>query len=144
MKILIVNGPNLNLLGVRSPNIYGTMDMDTYLGVLRGRVAPVEVELFQSNIEGEIIDALHSAIGKWDGVILNAGGYTHTSVSIGDAVAALKDVGLRVIEVHISNIGGREPFRHTSLIAPHCIGSISGFGLYSYELAVKALTENKI
>ncbi len=142
MKILIINGPNLNLLGVRTPNIYGNMDMETYLTTLRKRVAPIEIDLFQSNIEGEIVDALHSAVLNYNGVILNAGGYTHTSVAIADGVAAVMALKLKVVEVHISNITAREPFRHTSLIAPVASGTIFGFGLMGYELAAKALERN--
>ncbi len=135
MKLLIINGPNLNLLGRREAHIYGGKDFETFLKELRERYAGIVIEYYQSNVEGEIINALHDADGGCDGVILNAGGYTHTSVSIADAVAA---VGVPVVEVHISCILAREEFRHTSLIAPHCAGTIMGFGLDSYRLGVES------
>ncbi len=133
MKILIINGPNLNLLGKREPTIYGNRDFDTYLGELRSRFPKVEIAYFQSNVEGEIINALHAADGTYDGIALNAGGYTHTSVAIADAIKA---IGVPVVEVHISCILAREEFRHISLLAPVCKGSIMGFGLDSYRLAI--------
>ena len=135
-KILILNGPNLNLQGRRDREIYGTGTFDEYIVELRRRYPDIELELFQSNIEGELIDALHRSEGLYDGVVLNAGGYTHTSVAIRDAIAA---VSTPVVEVHISSILSREEFRHTSLIAPVCKGSIMGFGLDSYRLGIEAL-----
>lgn len=137
-RILIVNGPNLNLLGSREKEIYGGESFEQYLQKLvKGYLGVIEFTYFQSNIEGEIIDALHNARQSSDGVILNAGGYTHTSVAIADAVSAVAGFGLRVVEVHISNILAREEFRHISLIAPRCAGSIMGFGMDSYRLAVE-------
>jgi 3-dehydroquinate dehydratase II len=135
MKLLIINGPNLNLVGKREQEIYGSKSFLSYLKKLRGHYPEIRIEYFQSNIEGEIIDALHKAGFLYDGIILNAGGYTHTSVSIADAVSAIT---APVIEVHISNIFARESFRHTSLIAPAAKGSIIGFGMESYRLAVES------
>lgn len=136
MKILILNGPNLNLQGRRDTGIYGTKTFPVYLEELRARYPEVEFGYCQSNVEGELIDALHRAEGVYDGVVLNAGGYTHTSVALRDAVAA---VDVPVVEVHISSILAREEFRHTSLLAPVAVGSIMGFGLDSYRLGVEAL-----
>ncbi len=136
MKLLIINGPNLNLLGRREPGIYGNTSFEDYLGHLRRLFAGHEIEYFQSNVEGAIIDALHAADGRYDGVLLNAGGYTHTSVAIADAVGA---IAVKVVEVHISSILAREEFRHTSLIAPRAVGSIMGFGLDSYRLGVLSI-----
>jgi 3-dehydroquinate dehydratase-2 len=136
MLIKIINGPNLNLLGKREPAKYGHSSFEDYLVILRSRFPSVEFEYFQSNIEGELIDEIQKSGFSADGIILNAGGYTHTSVSITDAIAAIKTP---VVEVHITNISAREDFRHTSLIAINCAGSISGFGLDSYRLAVEAL-----
>lgn len=135
MKLLVINGPNLNLLGKREPSVYGNRDFESYLAELRGRYPAIAIKYFQSNIEGEIIDALQGADGKYDGVILNAGGYTHTSVSIADAIGA---VSVPVVEVHISCVLAREEFRHVSLIAPKCRGTVMGFGLDSYRLAVES------
>ncbi len=135
MKLIIINGPNLNLLGVREPHIYGGMTFMEFLEALKKEYPAVTIDHFQSNVEGEIINKLHEVGFTYDGIILNAGGYTHTSVAIGDAVAAIKTP---VVEVHISNIFAREEFRHVSLIAPKCRGSISGFGLNSYRLAVES------
>jgi 3-dehydroquinate dehydratase-2 len=135
MKILIINGPNLNLLGKREPGIYGNTDFDSYLGGLRAQFPAITIDYRQSNVEGEIINAIHAADGVYDGVILNAGGYTHTSVAIADAVAAVE---VPVVEVHISSILKREEFRHISLIAPVAMGSIMGFGLDSYRLGLLA------
>ncbi len=126
----------MNLLGKREPEIYGSQDFDSYLEKLRGRFQSVEISFFQSNIEGEIIDKLHEVGFNVDGIILNAGAYTHTSVAIGDAVKAIKST---VVEVHISNIFRREGFRHVSYIAPNARGSIIGFGLDSYRLAILSL-----
>lgn len=133
MKIVIINGPNLNLLGTREPEIYGHETLDDIINGLKTKYPDVEFVSLQSNVEGEIINMLHEYGFSADGIILNAGGYTHTSVSIADAVAAIKTP---VVEVHISNILAREEFRHTSLIAPHSIGIISGFGAKGYSLAV--------
>jgi 3-dehydroquinate dehydratase II len=138
MKITIINGPNLNLLGKREPEKYGNSSFEDYLAVLKRRFPEISFEYFQSNIEGEIIGKIQESGFSGDGIILNAGGYTHTSVAITDAIAAVKDP---VIEVHITNVASREEFRHTSLIGRSCKGSISGFGLDSYRLAVEALTE---
>lgn len=135
MKIKIINGPNMNLLGKREPEKYGVTSFDEYLEKLKKYYPQIEFEYFQSNIEGEIIDQIHLAGFSFTGIILNAGGYTHTSVSIADAIASVKTP---VIEVHITNIAAREEFRHTSLCARSCIGSIIGFGLDSYRLAIEA------
>ena len=136
MKILILNGPNLNLLGVREPDVYGKMSFDNYLEELRKKYPEETIVYYQSNSEGQLIDKIHEVGFEYDGIIFNAGGYTHTSVAIADAVSAVKAV---VIEVHISNIARREGFRHTSFLAPVCEGTIAGFGLDSYELALQAL-----
>ena len=136
MKILILNGPNLNLLGVREPDVYGKMSFDNYLEELRKKYPEETIVYYQSNSEGQLIDKIHEVGFEYDDIIFNAGGYTHTSVAIADAVSAVKAV---VIEVHISNIARREGFRHTSFLAPVCEGSIAGFGLDSYELALQAL-----
>lgn len=137
-RILIINGPNLNLLGVREQGIYGSQTFESYLVKLKQQyVDRVEFSYYQSNVEGEIINALHQARDQFDGVILNAGGYTHTSVAIADAIGAVKGFGLEVVEVHISNVLAREEFRHVSLIAPRCLGSIMGFGMESYRLGVE-------
>ena len=136
MKIQIINGPNLNLLGTREKDIYGEITFDKYLKLLHEHFQNIQIDYYQSNIEGEIIDKLHEIGFNYDGIILNAGGYTHTSVAIADAIKAIKSP---VIEVHISNVFAREEYRHKSLIAPNCIGSISGFGLDSYRLALESL-----
>ena len=134
MKILIINGANLNLLGRRQPEIYGRESFEDYLGALRARYSEHTIDYYQSNIEGELVDVLQRADGRYDGVVLNAGGYTHTSVVLRDAVASIASP---VVEVHISSILAREEFRHVSLIAPVAVGSIMGFGLESYRLAVE-------
>jgi len=136
MKILIINGPNLNLLGVREKSIYGDQSFGTYLEELRERFPDIVIDYFQSNVEGEIINKLHEVGFSIDGIILNAGGYTHTSVAIADAVKAIK---VPVVEVHISNILAREEYRHISFISPNAMGSIMGFGLDSYRLAIESL-----
>lgn len=136
-KILIVNGPNLNLLGVRDTNIYGSDTFESFLDSLRSKYSEITIDYYQSNVEGELINALHNAAGKYCGVILNAGGYTHTSVALADAVGAVSGLGLKTVEVHISNILAREPFRHISMISPRCSGSIFGFGMQGYELALQ-------
>lgn len=136
-KILIINGPNLNLLGTREPGIYGSESMDAELQRIRSRYPSLEIDCFQSNHEGSIIDRIHAADTEgYLGIVLNAGAYTHTSLAIADAIAA---VALPVVEVHISNISAREPIRHTSMITSVCKGIIAGFGLNSYRLAVEAL-----
>jgi 3-dehydroquinate dehydratase-2 len=138
MQIEIINGPNLNLLGKREPEKYGHSSFENYLIVLKSRFPEIEFTYYQSNIEGEIINEIQKSGFSSDGIILNAGGYTHTSVSITDAIASITSP---VIEVHITNIASREEFRHSSLIGKNCYGSISGFGLDSYRLAVEALIE---
>ena len=138
MKILIINGPNLNLLGKREPDIYGHQSFEDFLEELRSEFAEIEIAYFQSNIEGEIIDIIHLAGFEVNGILLNAGGYTHTSVAIGDSISAINSP---VVEVHISNILARESFRHTSLIAAVCAGSISGFGLDGYRLAIESIVK---
>ena len=135
MKIIIINGPNLNLLGKREPEIYGKQSFESYLKKLRKLYPNDIIEYFQSNIEGEIIDAIHKTGFLYDGIILNAGGYSHTSVSIADAIKAVRSP---VVEVHISNVMSREPVRHVSLISQYAKGSIMGFGLDSYRLAVES------
>lgn len=136
MKIQIINGPNLNLTGKRETKVYGNKSFENYLKILNDVFPDFSIDYFQSNVEGEIINKLHETGFAYNGIILNAGGYTHTSVAIADAVAAIE---VPVIEVHISNIFAREKFRHKSLIAPNCVGSIIGFGLDSYRLAVESL-----
>ena len=141
MNISIINGPNLNLLGVRETNIYGFSKFDDYLKTLKDKFPKINFDYFQSNIEGEIIDRLHHVGFKSDGIILNAAAYTHTSVGIGDAVKAIKT---KVIEVHISNTFSREDFRHNSFITPNAKGFISGFGLDSYYLDVNSFVLEKL
>lgn len=136
MKLLILNGPNLNLQGRRDTQVYGTQTFDTLMETLQRAYPQVGFGYFQSNVEGELIDALQQAEGVYDGVVFNAGGYTHTSVALRDAVAA---IDVPVVEVHISSILAREEFRHVSLLAPVAVGSIMGFGLDSYLLGVEAL-----
>ena len=133
MKILIINGPNLNLLGTRNPEVYGDQNFNSFLKELQEEAKEMEISYFQSNKEGDLVEKLQ--LSKADGILLNAGGFTHTSVAIVDAVEAIETP---VIEVHISNPAAREPFRHTSLLAPHVIGSIAGFGLESYWVAILA------
>lgn len=138
-KILIVNGPNLNLLGKRNIEVYGSETFEDYLEKLKAKyVGEVEFGYYQSNVEGELINCLHNSVGEYSAVILNGGGYTHTSVALADAVEAVKDMGLKTIEVHISNILAREDYRHVSLLSPRCVGSIWGFGIVGYELGVEA------
>ena len=132
-KIIIINGPNLNLLGKRQPEIYGDINFDDFIEEQKNKFPSISITYFQSNIEGEIIDKLHQVGFDFDGIILNAAAYTHTSVGIGDAVASITSP---VIEVHISNTYSREEFRHVSFISPHAKGVILGFGLKSYELAL--------
>jgi 3-dehydroquinate dehydratase-2 len=132
MKLRIINGPNLNLLGKREPSIYGNESFDDFLVQLKSEFNPIEFDYFQSNIEGELINSLHNS-GDFNGIILNAGAYTHTSIAIGDAVAG---ISIPVIEVHISNVMNREEFRHISFVSKSAIGIISGFGFDSYRLAI--------
>ena len=132
--LAIINGPNLNLLGVREPHIYGSETFEDYLAGLRTRFPEIEIAYYQSNVEGELINYLHSCMGKKDGIILNAGAYTHTSIALADAISA---ISIPVVEVHISNVLAREDYRKTSFIAAKCVGSISGLGMKSYELAVR-------
>jgi 3-dehydroquinate dehydratase-2 len=134
MKIQIINGPNLNLLGVREEDIYGSRDFENYFEELKSRFNDVDLEYYQSNIEGEIINKLHEVGFTIDGIILNAGAYTHTSIAIHDAIGAIKS---KVIEVHMSNIYAREEFRHKSLITSKCAGLITGFGLPGYDMALR-------
>ncbi|MBQ2026686.1 MAG: type II 3-dehydroquinate dehydratase [Alistipes sp.] len=135
-KLLILNGPNLNLQGRRDKSVYGAETFEEFIPRLRAIYPSLTIDYKQSNIEGELIDALHKAEGEYDGVLFNAGGYTHTSVALRDAIDA---VSVAVIEIHISNVAAREEFRHTSLIGATCIGTIAGFGLDSYRLGIEAL-----
>ena len=135
-KIAVINGPNLNLLGKREKSIYGDTSFDSYFAGLKSRFENVELTYFQSNCEGSIIDEIHRVGFDVDGIVLNAGAYTHYSIAIADAIRAVK---APVVEVHISNVHSREEYRHVSMIAPACRGVIAGFGLKSYDLAVEAL-----
>ena len=135
MKIQIINGPNLNLLGKREPGIYGSEGFESFFETLKSTFPEVELSYYQSNVEGEIINKLHEIGFSFDGVVMNAGAYTHTSVAIADAIAGIKTP---VVEVHISNVYSREQFRHHSMMAKNCKGIITGFGLKSYELAVRS------
>jgi 3-dehydroquinate dehydratase II len=136
MKIQIINGPNLNLLGVREKSIYGNTRFDVYLQQLQQRYPALEISYFQSNVEGEIINKIHEVGFSYKGIVLNAGAYTHTSIAIADAIAA---VNTQVVEVHISNVYKREEFRHNSMLAASCKGVIAGFGMDSYRLAIENL-----
>jgi 3-dehydroquinate dehydratase-2 len=138
MKLQIINGPNLNLLGKREPEKYGNKSFEDYLVALRNNYPELKIDYYQSNVEGELINKIHETGFEYDGIILNAGGYTHTSVSIADAIAA---VNAPVIEVHITNISSREGFRHDSIVGKFCKGSIIGLGLFGYKLAIEALVE---
>jgi 3-dehydroquinate dehydratase-2 len=133
MKIQIINGPNLNLLGKREPDVYGNQSFEVFLETLRKRFSSTEIHYFQSNIEGELVSKIQEVGFSYDGIILNAGAYTHTSIAIHDAIGAIKTP---VVEVHISNVYAREEFRHKSIITSKCVGIISGFGLESYSLAL--------
>ena len=135
MKIIIINGPNLNLLGKREPSIYGNVTFETYFSSMLKKFPDIDLEYFQSNIEGELIDKIQEVGFDYNGIILNAAAYTHTSVGIGDVIKAIR---APVIEVHISNVYSREKFRHESYIAPNAMGIISGFGMSSYELAIRS------
>jgi 3-dehydroquinate dehydratase-2 len=141
MKIQIINGPNLNLLGIREPGVYGASSFEVYLETLKNRYPEIEFAYYQSNVEGEIINKIQETGFSFDGILLNAGAYTHTSIAIHDAIKAVKTP---VIEVHISNVHAREEFRQLSLIARACKGVITGFGLDSYRLAVEAVRELRI
>lgn len=136
MKIQIINGPNLNLLGVREPGIYGSSSFESYLPTLRQRYPDVQIDYYQSNIEGELIDQMQQVGFEYDGIVLNAGAYTHTSIALHDCIRSLTTP---VIEVHISNVHTREEFRHHSMISAACRGVIAGFGLDSYRLAIEAI-----
>lgn len=138
MKILLINGPNLNLLGIREQSIYGNKSFEDYFQILQDNFPDIKMEYYQSNVEGELINKIHQRGFEYDGIIINAGAYTHTSIAIRDAISGVKSP---VIEVHISNILTRESFRHESLIGPVCIGSIMGFGLDSYRLGIEAIKE---
>lgn len=140
MKIQIINGPNLNLLGKREPGIYGSSSFDDYLPELQKRFPDVEISYFQSNVEGLLIDKMQEVGFSCDGIVLNAGAYTHTSIALQDCIRSLKSP---VIEVHISNVHKREEFRHKSMISCACLGVICGFGLDSYRLAIEALLAAK-
>lgn len=135
MKLLILNGPNLNLLGTREPEIYGKEGFESYLTTLRKQFDTIQIDYYQSNVEGEIINKLHEVGFSYDGIILNAGAYTHTSIAIGDAIKAITTP---VVEVHLSNVFARESYRHESYLTPVCKGCISGFGLHSYLLAIQS------
>ena len=135
MNIQIINGPNLNLLGVREKSIYGSADFESYLAELQQHFTDITFSYYQSNVEGEIINKLHEVGFTYDGIVLNAGAYTHTSIAIADAIAA---INTPTIEVHISNVYKREEFRHTSMLASNCKGVIAGFGMHSYRLAVES------
>ena len=137
MKVIIINGPNLNLLGKREPSIYGNQSFEEYLNSLRKEFSEITIEYYQSNIEGEIIDKIHEVGFSYDSILINAGGYTHTSVAISDAISSVETP---CVEIHISQPVAREEYRHTSLIAAKCKGSISGFGLESYRLGLVSLT----
>ena len=139
MKILLINGPNLNLLGIREKSIYGNKSFENYFHTLQDNFPEIEMEYYQSNVEGELINKIHETGFTYDGIIINAGAYTHTSIAIRDAISGVKSP---VVEVHISNILTRESFRHESLLGPACVGSIMGFGLDSYRLGIEAIKEH--
>lgn len=139
MKIMIINGPNLNLLGRREPEIYGSNPFEAYLDELRKKMDNVEIDYYQSNIEGELINKMQEVGFTYDGIVLNAGAYTHTSIALQDCIRSLK---APVVEVHISNVHKREEFRHKSMISCACLGVICGFGLDSYRLAIEGIIFN--
>ena len=141
LSLAIINGPNLNLIGSREPDIYGSRSLDEYLKEIKTRYKNISFTFYQSNVEGELINFLHRCIGKVDGIIINAGAYSHTSIAMSDAIAAIQ---IPVVEVHISNVLAREDFRKTSFIASKCVGSISGLGLKGYELAVQYFADKEI
>ena len=140
MQIIIINAPNLNLLGTREPDTYGDTSFQTYFDQLKTVFPAIDLHYYQSNIEGEIINKLHELGFTCDGIVLNAGGYTHTSVAISDAIAAIE---VPVVEVHISNVHAREDYRHHSLLAKNCKGVVTGFGLKSYEMAIDSFLSKK-
>ncbi|MDD6552322.1 MAG: type II 3-dehydroquinate dehydratase [Prevotellaceae bacterium] len=135
-KIQIINGPNLNLLGVREPGIYGKNSFESYLPVLRGKYPDLQIDYYQSNIEGELIDKMQEVGFDYDGIVLNAGAYTHTSIALQDCIRSIK---CPVVEVHISNVHKREEFRHHSYLSPACLGVICGFGLFGYDMAIQGI-----
>ena len=137
MKIIIINGPNLNLLGTREKSVYGSQSFEEYFDALKSKFIDLSLEYYQSNVEGELINKLHEVGFSYDGIVFNGGGYTHTSVAISDAIAAIHTP---VVEVHISNIHAREEFRHLSLITKECDGMITGFGLKGYDMALYYLS----
>jgi 3-dehydroquinate dehydratase-2 len=138
-RFIIINGPNLNLLGKREPDLYGEKDFESFFKALRDSYRDIKIEYYQSNVEGELINKLHETGFSFDGIIINPGGYSHTSVALRDAISALKSP---VIEVHISNIHAREEFRQTSITAAACVGVITGFGLWSYDMALQFLLDH--
>jgi 3-dehydroquinate dehydratase II len=140
MKIQIINGPNLNLLGKREPSVYGNQSFEDFFETLKKRFADLELHYYQSNVEGELVNKLHEVGFTFDGIIINAGAYTHTSVAIHDALGAIKTAA---VEVHISNVYAREEFRHKSLITSKCIGMLTGFGMEGYAMALGFLKERK-
>ncbi len=140
MKLLIINGPNLNLIGTREPTVYGNQSFEDYFAQLKQEHHAITLEYYQSNVEGELINRLHEVGFDYDGIVMNAGAYTHTSVAISDAIAA---IDTPVIEVHISNVYAREEYRHKSLMAKHCVGVITGLGLASYHLGIAYFTTNQ-
>ena len=140
MKLLIVNGPNLNLLGKREPSVYGTQNFEAYFQQLKKDHPDVDLTYYQSNVEGELINCLQASENTFDGILFNAGGYTHTSVAIRDAIAA---IDTPVLEIHISNIAERESFRHESLMSPVCCGAIMGMGLFGYDLGIHYFVQKK-
>ena len=140
MKILVINGPNLNLLGKREQSIYGSESFESYFDKLKNEFAEIELEYYQSNVEGELINKLHEVGFDYDGIVMNAGAYTHTSIGISDAIAGIETP---VIEVHISNVHAREEYRHTSLMAKNCVGVIAGLGLEVYRMAISYFCTKK-
>lgn len=140
MKIQIINGPNLNLLGVREPGIYGSNSFESYLPKLKAKYPDFQIDYYQSNIEGELINKMQEVGFEYDGIVLNAGAYTHTSIALQDCIRSLKTP---VVEVHISNVHKREEFRHHSYLSPACLGVICGFGLAGYDMAIQGIIANK-
>ncbi len=140
MKLLILNGPNLNLLGKREVNIYGNQSFEDYFNILKNKFNTIEFAYYQSNSEGKLIDKIHEVGFTYDGIVFNAGAYTHTSIAIADAISGITTP---VIEVHISNVFKRESFRHHSYLSPVCVGTIAGFGLHSYDLAIQSFITKK-
>lgn len=139
MKIQIINGPNLNLLGVREPGIYGKSSFESYLPQLKAKYPDITIDYYQSNIEGELINKMQQVGFSYDGIVLNAGAYTHTSIALQDCIRSLR---CPVVEVHISNVHKREEFRHHSFLSPACLGVICGFGLFGYDMAVQGIINN--